>query len=402
MKKGVVFMNKRKKFNFDTLAIHAGEEEDQHQALNNPVYLTSTFTFKDIKQAEDTFDFKRKAYVYTRGGNPTINLLERRMAALENGIDSVAFSSGMAAITTVLLSLAKKDEEIIAHRNLYGSTFSALNSLLPNYGIKTVFTDMTDINKIETLITDRTRVIFFETPTNPSMEIIDIKAIVQLARKHNITVVVDNTFATPYFQRPLEYGVDVVVHSATKYISGHGDVVGGIAISRDQDYIHKLKFGFMCELGGVVSPFDAWLLLRGLKTLHLRMERHNSNALELTNYLINNSNVERVLHPSLESHHGHQIALKQMSGFGGIVSFELKGNLDIAKTFVKRLRMLKLAVSLGDAETLVEIPALMTHRDYPEEKLHEFGFKKKTIRISAGLENSADIISDVKQAMEGV
>ncbi|MFO7881251.1 MAG: PLP-dependent aspartate aminotransferase family protein [Kosmotogaceae bacterium] len=395
-------MNKREEFNFDTLAIHAGEEEDQHQALNNPVYLTSTFTFKDIKQAEDTFDFKRKAYVYTRGGNPTINLLERRLAALEKGIDSVAFSSGMAAITTVLLSLLKKDDEIIAHRNLYGSTFSALNSLLPNYGIKTNFTDMTEIETLKDMITDKTRVIFFETPTNPSMEIIDIEAVVGLAKKYGISVVVDNTFATPYFQRPLEYGVDVVVHSATKYISGHGDVVGGIAISKDQDYIHKLKFGYMCELGGVMSPFDAWLLLRGLKTLHLRMERHNSNALELSEYLKNNSKVERVLHPFLKSHPGHSIAQRQMSGFGGIVSFELKGDLDIAETFVKKLKMLKLAVSLGDAETLVEIPALMTHRDYPEDKLHEFGFKKKTIRISTGLENSADIISDVKQAMEGV
>lgn len=395
-------MNKNEEFNFDTLAIHAGEEEDQHQALNNPVYLTSTFTFRDIKQAQDTFDFKRKAYVYTRGGNPTVNLLERRMAALEKGIDSVAFSSGMAAITTVILSLSKNDDEIIAHRNLYGSTFSALDKLLPNYGIKTIFADMTNIEEVKDLITDKTRVIFFETPTNPSMEIIDIGAIVELARKYNISVVVDNTFATPYFQKPLEYGVDVVVHSATKYISGHGDVVAGIAISKDQEYIHRLKFGFMCELGGVMSPFDAWLLLRGLKTLHLRMERHNSNALELTNYLKNNTKVERVLHPSLKNHPGHSTAQKQMSGFGGIVSFELKGDLDIAKAFIKKLKMLKLAVSLGDAETLVEIPALMTHRDYPEDKLHEFGFKKKTIRISTGLENPLDIISDVKQAIEGV
>jgi methionine-gamma-lyase len=394
-------MNKKGKSNFDTLAIHAGEEEDQHQALNNPLYLTSTFTFKDIKQAQDTFDFKRKAYVYTRGGNPTVNLLERRMAALEKGTDSVAFSSGMAAITTVLLSLTKKGDEIIAHRNLYGSTFSALNSLLPKYGIKTVFTDMTKIDAIENLITDKTKVIFFETPTNPSMEIIDIEAVTELAKKNGVSVVVDNTFATPYFQRPLEYGVNVVVHSATKYISGHGDVVAGIAISKDQEYIHNLKFGYMCELGGVMSPFDAWLLIRGLKTLHLRMERHNNNALELTKFLKNHPKVERVLHPSLENHPGHEIAKNQMSGFGGIVSFELRGNLDIARTFIKKLKMLKLAVSLGDAETLVEIPALMTHKDYPEDKLHQFGFKKKTIRISTGLENSSDIIADVKQAIEG-
>jgi methionine-gamma-lyase len=260
---------------------------------------------------------------------------------------------------------------------------------------------MTKIDAIENLITDKTKVIFFETPTNPSMEIIDIEAVTELAKKNGVSVVVDNTFATPYFQRPLEYGVDVVVHSATKYISGHGDVVAGIAISKDQEYIHNLKFGYMCELGGVMSPFDAWLLIRGLKTLHLRMERHNNNALELTKFLKNHPKVERVLHPSLENHPGHEIAKNQMSGFGGIVSFELNGNLDIARTFIKKLKMLKLAVSLGDAETLVEIPALMTHKDYPEDKLHQFGFKKKTIRISTGLENPSDIIADVKQAIEG-
>lgn len=388
--------------NFDTLAIHAAEQHDQNQALNNPIYMTSTFTFTDLQQADDTFSFKRKAYVYTRGGNPTINLFEQRIAALEGGIDGVAFASGMAAITSVIMSFVKSGDEIIAHRNLYGSAFGALKHLMPDYGVKTKFVNMTNLEELKDVIGEKTKVLYFETPTNPSMEIIDLEAVAKIAAEAGIKVVVDNTFATPYLQRPLELGVDVVVHSATKYISGHGDAVGGVAVSKNQDYIYKLKFGYMCELGGVMSPFNAWLLLRGLKTLSLRMERHSSNAMKIANFLAENPLVERVMYPGMETHPGHEIAKRQMKDFGGIVSFELKGDLETAKAFVENLKLLKLAVSLGDAETLVEIPALMTHRDYLEEELKKFGFSKKTIRISAGLEHPDDIIADIKQSLERV
>ncbi|MCD6160520.1 MAG: PLP-dependent transferase [Kosmotoga sp.] len=388
--------------NFDTLAIHAAEQHDQNQALNNPIYMTSTFTFTDLQQADDTFSFKRKAYVYTRGGNPTINLFEQRIAALEGGIDGVAFASGMAAITSVIMSFVKSGDEIIAHRNLYGSAFGALKHLMPDYGVKTKFVNMTNLEELKDVIGEKTKVLYFETPTNPSMEIIDLEAVAKIAAEAGIKVVVDNTFATPYLQRPLELGVDVVVHSATKYISGHGDAVGGVAVSKNQDYIYKLKFGYMCELGGVMSPFNAWLLLRGLKTLSLRMERHSSNAMKIANFLAENPLVERVMYPGMETHPGHEIAKRQMKDFGGIVSFELKGDLETAKAFVENLKLLKLAVSLGDAETLVEIPALMTHRDYLEEELKKFGFLKKTIRISAGLEHPDDIIADIKQSLERV
>ncbi|OAA29145.1 methionine gamma-lyase [Kosmotoga arenicorallina S304] len=387
---------------FDTLAIHAAEQHDQNQSLNSPIYMTSTFTFTDLQQADDTFSFKRRAYVYTRGGNPTINLFEQRMAALEGGADGVAFASGMAAITSVIMSFAKSGDEIIAHRNLYGSAFGTLKHLLPDYGVRTKFVNMTVPEELKEAITENSKVFYLETPTNPSMEIIDLETVVKIASKAGIKVVVDNTFASPYLQRPLEYGVDVVVHSATKYISGHGDAVGGVAVSKDQDYINKLKFGYMCELGGVMSPFNAWLLLRGLKTLPLRMERHASNARKIAHFLVKHPLVERVMYPGLESHPGHEIARKQMKDFGGIVSFDLKGNLERAKSFVENLKLLKLAVSLGDAETLVEIPALMTHRDYLEEELIKFGFLKKTIRISAGLEHPDDIIADIKQALEKV
>lgn len=396
------FIMEERKMKFDTLAIHAAERHDENQALNSPIYMTSTFTFTDLQQADDTFSFKRRAYVYTRGGNPTINLFEQRIAALEGGVDGVAFASGMAAITSVIMSFVKSGDEVIAHRNLYGSAFGALKHLMPDYGVRTKFVNMTDLEELKEAITENSKVFYLETPTNPSMEIINLEAVAEIASEAGIKVVVDNTFATPYLQRPLEYGVDVVVHSATKYISGHGDAVGGVAVSKDQDYINKLKFGYMCELGGVMSPFNAWLLLRGLKTLPLRMERHASNARKIAHFLAKHPLVERVMYPGLESHPGHEVARRQMKDFGGIVSFELKGDLEIAKSFVENLKLLKLAVSLGDAETLVEIPALMTHRDYLEEELKKFGFLKKTIRISAGLEHPDDIINDIKQALEKV
>jgi methionine-gamma-lyase len=395
-------MEESREYHFDTLAIHAAEQEDQNQALNSPIYMTSTFTFTDLQQAEDTFSFKRRAYVYTRGGNPTINLFEQRLATLENGVDGVAFSSGMAAISSVILSFSGAGDSVLAHRNLYGSTFGFLNHLIAKYGINTDFIDMTDLNNVERSITPNTRVMFLETPTNPALEIIDIEGLCAIAHSKGIKVVVDNTFATPVFQKPLDFGADVVLHSATKYISGHGDVVGGVATSKDFDYIQKLKFGYMCELGGVISPFSAWLLLRGMKTLGLRMERHERNATAIAEFLRKRKEIEKTSYPGFEDHPGHKLAARQMEGFGGIISFELCGPKENAEKFVQSLKLIKLAVSLGDAETLVEVPAMMTHRDYPEEELHRFGFSSKTVRISAGLEHHSDLLEDIEDALEKV
>ncbi|HAA86097.1 MAG TPA: methionine gamma-lyase [Kosmotogaceae bacterium] len=386
-------------FHIETLAIHGAEQSEQNQSLNPPIYMTSTFTFTDLQQADDTFSFKRKAYVYTRGGNPTVNLFEKRLAAIEGGEDSVAFSSGMAAISTVLMSLAKAGDEIVAHRNLYGSTFGLTSRLLPSFNLPTRYIDMTNLEEIEEALTKDTKVFFLETPTNPSMEIIDISAVAEIAHQHGIKVVVDNTFASPCFQRPLNHGADVVVHSATKYLSGHGDTLGGIATSKDEKYIADLKFGYMCELGGVMSPFNAWLILRGMKTLPLRMKMHESNAIAIARFLLGHHAVKRVIYPGLEDHPGHSIAAKQMTGYGGIVSFELHGGLDAARSFVEKLKLLKLAVSLGDTESLVEIPALMTHRDYPSSELEKFGFTESTVRISAGLEHPEDLLADMEQAL---
>ncbi len=392
-------MKESKKLHFDTLSIHAGAEPDQHQALNPPIYMSSTFTFNDLQQADDTFSFKRKAYVYTRGGNPTINLLEKRIAILESGVNGVCFASGMAAITSVLLSLVKHGESILAHGNLYGSTYSAITKLFPRFGIKTQFVDMTNIENVSQSITPNTKVIYFETPTNPSLAIIDISEIAKIAHQANIKVVVDNTLATPFLQKPLELGADIVLHSATKYISGHGDTLGGIAVAKNEDYLADLKFGYLCELGGVMSPFNAWLLLRGLKTLGLRVKKHQENAQAIAEFLCDHPKVEKVMYPGLPSHPGHDIAKKQMQGFGGVLSFELRGNNIVAKKCIESVKLAKLAVSLGDAETLIEIPALMTHRAFSEEDLRKFGFSKKTIRISVGLENSEDLIEDLSEAL---
>lgn len=391
-----------KKKHFETRCIHASQDKEIYGALNPPIYMSSTFTFQDVQEADDTFSFRKSRYVYTRGGNPTINLFENRVADLEGGGYSVAFASGMSAITSALLSLVKPGEKIIAHHTLYGSSFSAISQLLPRFGIKTQFIDLTDIDNVLKIITPDMKVIYFETPSNPSLDIIDIKKLANQINGTDIKIVIDNTFATPYFQRPLDLGADVVLHSATKYIAGHGDAVGGVAISRDQDYIHKLKFDYMCELGGVLSPFNAWLFLRGLKTLSIRMQKHEENAKALTSYLVKHSKITRVMYPGIESHPGHEIAKQQMTGYGGIVSFEIDGNATVVTKFINNLRMIKLAVSLGDAETLVNVPTLMTHRAYAGESSKEIGFMPDTIRISTGLEHSADIIEDIDQALNKI
>ncbi|NLJ84312.1 MAG: PLP-dependent transferase, partial [Halanaerobiaceae bacterium] len=288
---------------FNTLAIHGeGEERKPANALNSPVFMTSTFTFDNLDHAERTFSFDCDDYVYTRGNNPNLRELERKMALLEGGVDSVVFATGMAAISSVLFSLLKPGDKIIAHQVLYGSSYNVIKKLLPAYGIKSEFVDLTAVDKLEEYLgdeSDEVRVIYFETPANPNLDLIDIKAIAELAGDKDIKIVVDNTFATPYLQRPLELGADVVVHSATKYLNGHGDVLGGVAVAKEEDYIQSLKFEYMTEFGGVLSPFNAWLILRGLKTLGIRMEKHQENARKVAEYLAEHDKVQKVFYPGL-------------------------------------------------------------------------------------------------------
>mgnify|MGYP000977720464 FL=1 len=388
---------------FETLSIHAGgEDRNPKNALNCPIFMTSTFEFGSVEHADATFGFETEDYVYTRGNNPTLRLLEERMAVLEGGADSVAFASGMAAISSVLMSLLKPGDEVVAHRVIYGSAWNFIKNILPQYGVSSRMVNLVGIGDLADQITERTKVIYFETPTNPNLDIIDIAAVCDIARAKGARVVVDNTFATPFFQRPLKLGADVVVHSATKYISGHGDVIAGIAVAKDRDYAGELKFGYMCEFGGVMSPFTGWLLLRGLKTLALRMREHEKNALAVARYLEQHPRVKRVYYPGLPSSPGHETAKAQMSGFGGMVSFDIDGTLAQSKQVVNSMRLFKLAVSLGDCESLVEHPFAMTHRGYTEDEIYAAGLTPSMIRLSIGLEHQDDLIADLEQALAAI
>lgn len=392
-----------KETGFNTASIHGGGKNVKSEhALNSPIYMTSTFTFDDLEHAEKTFSFECEDYVYTRGNNPNLREFEERMAVLEKGSSAVAFSTGMAAISSVLFSLLKPGDKLLAHRMVYGSSYNVINKLLPEYGVRSKLLDLTELNELERHMSDDVKVIYFETPVNPTLEVIDIQGIRDLIGYSDIKIVVDNTFATPYFQRPLQLGADVVVHSATKYISGHGDALGGVAIADGDEYIQKLKFDYMTEFGGVMSPFNAWLLLRGLKTLGIRMERHQKNALNIAKYLEEQKGVSAVYYPGLKSFSGHSLVRRQMDGYGGIISFELDKGLEESKTFVNNLNMIKLAVSLGDTESLIEYPFYMTHRNYNSDKLAKLGISTKLIRISVGLEDVEDIIEDIEQAMNKI
>lgn len=396
-------MSENKNYKFDTKAVHAGNnEKNPSNSLNPPIFQTSTFVFDDLDHVEKVMSFQSDDYVYTRGNNPTLRLFENKMAALEEGEGAVAFASGMAAISSVLFSFLKPNDNVIVHKTVYGSTFSVINKLLAEYNVGHKTTDLSKIENLNDLIDENTKLIYFETPSNPNLSIIDIKKVVKIAKIRGVKVVVDNTFATSYFQRPLTMGVDVVVHSATKYICGHGDVVAGVAISKDIDYIQKLKFDYMCEFGGVMSPFNAWLLLRGLKTLGVRMRQHEQNAMAVAKFLEAHPKVKKVMYPGLESFEGHEIAKEQMDGYGAIISFEVIGGLEESKRVVNSVKLLKIAVSLGDCETLIEHPAAMTHRGYPKEKLAEFGLTESMIRLSIGLEHPDDIIEDLSEALETI
>ncbi|HHT51417.1 MAG TPA: aminotransferase class I/II-fold pyridoxal phosphate-dependent enzyme [Eubacteriaceae bacterium] len=395
-------MDKERNYNFETQTIHGGGGENANNALNPPIYQTSTFVFDNIDHVEKVMSFESDDYVYTRGNNPTLRLFEKRMALLERGKSAVAFASGMAAISTVLFSFLKPGDNLIGHKTLYGSSFSVVNKLLPEYKIDRRIIDLGDLEVLKGAIDKNTKVIYFETPSNPNLTIVDIKEVCNIAKKRGVKVVVDNTFATPYFQNPLSLGADVVVHSATKYISGHGDTMGGVAISKDENYIQYLKFDYMCEFGGVMSPFNAWLLIRGLKTLAIRMKQHEENAVKVANFLVNHPKINRVFYPGLKNFPGYEIARRQMRGFGAMISFEINGNLENAKKFVDSVKLAQLAVSLGDCETLIELPAAMTHRDYPKEELSNYGLTESMVRISVGLEHVDDIIKDLNNGLKNI
>ncbi len=397
------FKDINKMVGFSTKSIHDGYvTQNPWNALNAPIFMTSSFAFDSLEQADEIFKGEREGFVYSRGRNPTVEIFEKKVAALEGGADSVAFASGMGAISSTVLSFVKQGEHVVTGKSLYGSSYGFMKNFLSRYGVEVTFTDTRELPNIEQSIRENTKLIYLETPSNPSLYITDIKGVCEMAEKHNIPVVVDNTFATPYWQKPLLLGAKAVIHSATKFFSGHGDVVAGVTVSKDEDYIKKLRYGFMCELGSALSPFSAWLLIRGMKTLSMRMERHGENAMLLAQYLQEQDKVEQVRYPGLKSHEGYETASNQMMGYGAIVTFCVKGGAEKAKELLTKFKMCKLAVSLGDAETLVEHPASMTHRDYQGEKLDEFGLSDAMIRVAVGLEDAKDIMIDFYEALKEI
>ncbi len=376
-------------------------EEEKTRALSIPIYQTAVFTFESAEQGARLFAGE-EGYIYTRLGNPTIRAFEEKLAFLEGGEDGAAFASGMAAISSLLLTLLKTDDELIASSPIYGCTFSLLTDLIPKWGIKVKWVEAKEfISKAEPLITPKTKLLFIESPTNPTLDLVDIRGAAELAHKSGIPLAIDNTFATFYCQRPLELGADIVVYSATKFICGHGDTVGGVVIGR-KEFIKEVKDYVMRDIGGIISPFNAWLLLRGIKTIAVRMERHCENAQKVAEFLDNHPKVERVFYPGLSSHPQYRLAKSQMKSPGAMLAFELKGGREAGRKMMNSLKLCVVAVSLGDTATLIEHPASMTHSTYSKEELKEFGISEGLVRMSIGIENHEDIIDDLSQALDRV
>lgn len=375
------------------------DKKERLGSLTTPLYQTSTFIFDSAEQGEARFSGVESGYIYTRLGNPTIEELERKIADLEGGEYGVAFSSGMAAISAVLFSLIKTGDHILVSEGIYGCTFGFLNLLKEKFNVDHNLIKMDDFENVKNQIRENTSVIYIETPINPTMKLVDIEGVANISKQYGIKTVVDNTFCSPYIQRPLQLGADIVVHSATKYIGGHGDVIAGLAVG-PKEIMEPLKVSVLKDIGGVLSPFDAWLLLRGLKTLAVRMERHCENAKVIAERLKTHPKIRRVIYPGDESFEQYELAKKQMDHFGGLISFDFNNDeKEVAQRFLNHLKMINVAVSLGDVETLIQHPATMTHSSVPEEERRKMGITNSMIRLSVGLENVEDIWNDLQQAL---
>ncbi|MCF6460265.1 methionine gamma-lyase [Clostridium sp. Cult3] len=390
-----------KSLGFSTKAIHGGYEKNKYGALATPIYQTSTFIFDSAEQGGRRFAEEEEGYIYTRGGNPTNTQVEEKLAILENGEVAVSFASGIGAITGVLWAAVRAGDHIVAAKTLYGCTFDFLSHGLTRYGVEVTFVDTSDPENVRKAMKENTKVVYLETPANPNMLISDIEAISKIAHeKEGCMVIVDNTYCSPNLQRPLELGADVVVHSATKYLNGHGDVIAGFAVG-SQEYMNEVKsIGRHYMTGSVLSPFDAFLINRGMKTLDLRMERHCENAQKVAEFLEYHPAVEVVMYPGLKSFPQYELAKKQMRLPGAMIAFEVKGGIEAGKKLMNTVELCTLAVSLGDAETLIQHPASMTHSPYTPEERQASGISEGLIRLSVGLENAEDIITDLKQALD--
>ncbi len=388
-------MVNKKYTGFATKAIHTGEEPDFREGAYGdvamPIHLSTTYARKEVEKPT-------AAYEYSRSLNPTRNALEQKFAALENAKYGLAFSSGLAAETIIIMSLLKSGDHVIAFDDLYGGSKRLLNKVFPAYNISASYVDAVDVNNIKNALKKETKLIWVETPTNPLLKVCDIKAIASFAKENNLKLIVDNTFLSPYFQNPLDLGADIVFHSSTKYISGHSDVVGGAVMLSDDELYEKLKFN-QNAVGAVPSPFDCYLTMRGIKTLEIRMIKHAENALQIAEYLEQHPKVNKVIYPALKSHPQYELAKQQTKGCGGIVSFLIKGNINTAKTFLENVKIFALAESLGGVESLIEHPALMTHSGLEQNERNKIGITDTFIRISVGIENIEDLINDIQQAL---
>lgn len=388
--------------NIETNAIHGGKKsQGEHGPLSTPIYQTSTFVFDDVQQGADRFAGDAQGHIYSRLGNPTVDELEARMAVLEETEAAAAFGSGMGAVSAAIFALLKAGDHLVTSHRLYGCTFALFNHQLPALGIEVSFVDLADEKAVRGAIKPNTKVIYGETPINPCLTVIDLDSIAAIGREHDIVTVMDNTFMSPILQRPATHGIDLVLHSATKYLNGHGDVVAGI-LCGPSELINRIKMTTRKDMGAVMSPHDAWLVIRGLKTLHLRVQRHNENAQVVAEYLQGQPAIEKVYYPGLPDHPGYRLLGKQMRGAGGVMAFELKCSFDGAVAFINQLKMCKRAVSLGDAETLIQHPASMTHSTYEPEELAEAGISRTLIRLAVGLENAEDIMADLGQALASI
>jgi methionine-gamma-lyase len=390
-----------KKSGFNSKLIHSGGHEDPLGSAVTPIYQSSTFKFKDADHGAACFSGEADGYIYTRLGNPTILDLENTVADLENGYKGIATSSGMGAVTTVYMSFLGAGQHMVGHSSLYGPSRVVMETLFKKFGVESTFIDTTDIENVKAAIKPNTKLIYLETPANPTMGIADLKAISELAHKHNIPVCVDNTFCSPYLQKPLDFGCDVVLHSMTKFINGHADIVAGMIVAKnEEDY--KLMKGVMMNMGCNMDPHQAFMARRGLKTLGIRIDRAQENAIKVADYLEKHPKVDWILYPGLESHPQYELGKKQMKGPGAMISFGLKGGYDAGKTMMDNVKFCLLAVSLGGIETLIQHPASMTHSKMSKEARENAGITDGLVRLAVGIEDVEDIIADLEQSLEKV
>lgn len=387
--------------NLSTKCIHAGETPDPSTgAVVPPIYQSAIFAFDDSEAIEQFLTGQIPGYIYSRYGNPTLTVLEEKMAALEGGDAGLCLASGNAASTIAIYLYAQVGDHIISTRDVYGGTYAMMSDLVARTGIDVTFVESTDLAEVESAFRPNTRLVYVESPTNPTMKVSDIAAIAALAHAKGAKLVLDNTFATPVNQQPLSLGADLVVHSLTKYLNGHSDVIGGVIVGGADDVLRCREL--MKQIGSSLNPLDAWLVIRGLKTLAVRIERHNANALRVAQFLEGHPAVERVNYPGLPSHPQHELAARQMQGFGGMISFVVKGGYECARTVIDRVRLATRAVSLGAVETLISQPAATSHRAVPQEERARAGIVDGLIRLSVGIEDAGDIIADLDQSLSSI